>query len=619
MDVNGAAAPTVQADGAAADQLPQPIPSSTQPNANRRPTRRSHRLQRKAEREGWLSAQGPGYAGFTSAPSQTDSSFYNSTYNNNNMNPAQSQYSAGNSFMSQNPNSNMVNFGLASNYAVSNPSPFNQPPVLQQPQLLQMQFAQQMMMAQQIFGAAGNGSFFNNAGGMHQQPIRTMSTMVNAVMETSVTPTQDLNPSEATPDTAMQVEGNNDNEKNEKKKKKKKDKEKVKNKSSEQPRSKKKSNPVQPPETPVPRPSYLVQARREPKDLAFHQPLLIILDLNGTLLYRKNKKFPPQFVRRPALDYFLQRLTTRHAVMVWSSSQPETVNAICNRLFTEVQKEKLVTRWGRDKLGLDERQYYSKVQVYKELDKVWADEDIQSTYPQNRKLQTGRGIYNVLRRAPYTTYDMEMSGATSRCWDQSNTVLIDDSTIKAAANPYNILEVPEFTNEPNDDDTTVLKTVLAKITMLSKSNDVSARLRSWGEKGIKISRDEVLKESSASEEESSASGPETDSESKAGKEDNNKEMNMNNKEKGNDDNYVPPDDGLVYDTDNKIVPHNLSYEGTQALPKLRNRYRPRRRKLKRRKANKSLRRPKNPATDTDGDLIQTGFDASGAAVAAEVS
>uniref|UniRef100_A0A093VC84 Putative FCP1 likey domain-containing protein n=1 Tax=Talaromyces marneffei PM1 TaxID=1077442 RepID=A0A093VC84_TALMA len=239
-------------------------------------------------------------------------------------------------------------------------------------------------------------------------------------------------------------------------------------------------NKLEPPMTPLPLTSYLEQAAKEPLDLHFMQPLLVILDLNGTLLYRKRKAFPPKFIRRPALDYFLERLTSRHMVMVWSSSRRDTVDAICDEIFSTVQKQKL-----------DPEQFNNKVQVYKVLEKVWADKNIQAKFP-TKKSRAGKAAFNSLRYAPGLDEQTEMTGFMNKRWDQSNTVLIDDSTLKAAANPYNIIQVPEFTNVPNKNDQTVLKELLLKIRVLAKSNDVSRRLRSLGPEGIQLRREDIL-------------------------------------------------------------------------------------------------------------------------------
>lgn len=298
---------------------------------------------------------------------------------------------------------------------------------------------------------------------------------------------------------------------------------------------------VEAPMTPLPLKSYLEQAAKEPKDLHFMQPLLVILDLNGTLLYRRRKVFPPKFTRRPALNYFLERLTSRHEVMVWSSSRPETVDAICNEIFSTVQKEKLVARWSRDHLDLNKEQFNSKVQVYKVLEKVWADKDIQAKFP-TEKDRSGKAAFNAIRYTPGLDKETEMTGFLNKRWDQSNTVLIDDSTLKAAANPYNIIQVPEFTNVPNDNDNIVLKELLLKIRVLAKSNDVSRRLRSLGPEGVQIRREDVL----ASVSESEAEAQHIKQQEKKGE--------------GKGEKVVGPTE--VFETDNKIVPISLPPKGT---------------------------------------------------------
>lgn len=68
-------------------------------------------------------------------------------------------------------------------------------------------------------------------------------------------------------------------------------------------------------------------------------------------------------------------------------------------------------------MGLSLAQYGKRVQVYKQLQKVWADATVQSAHP-----------------------DAQAGGK----WDQGNTVLIDDSKEKARAEPCNLVEVPEF-------------------------------------------------------------------------------------------------------------------------------------------------------------------------------
>jgi hypothetical protein len=90
---------------------------------------------------------------------------------------------------------------------------------------------------------------------------------------------------------------------------------------------------------------------------------------------------------------------------------------MAERLLTPAQREKCVVIWARDRFGLSQDDYDSKVQVYKRLSKIWNDPAVRASHP-----------------------DAQHGGA----WDQSNTVLVDDSREKGRSEPYNILPIPEF-------------------------------------------------------------------------------------------------------------------------------------------------------------------------------
>ncbi|PLB49470.1 hypothetical protein P170DRAFT_464886 [Aspergillus steynii IBT 23096] len=216
----------------------------------------------------------------------------------------------------------------------------------------------------------------------------------------------------------------------------------------------KKKSQSKPLRTPSPSQGYLSQSSLPPTASQSPQPLLIILDLNGTLIYRKHRRLPPSFIRRAGLDNFLNTLLRDYKVMIWSSSQPETVNAVCEKLFPGDKRKALVAEWGRDKFNLPTDQYRAKIQVYKTLETVWADPKVQASYPSSQ-------------------------GNKSR-WDQTNTILIDDSKLKAASEPHNILEIPEFTNAP--DDPSIFPKVLRVLEILAKHDDASKVLRDWQSK-----------------------------------------------------------------------------------------------------------------------------------------
>lgn len=200
---------------------------------------------------------------------------------------------------------------------------------------------------------------------------------------------------------------------------------------------------------PVPRPKaeYLEQASRGPENLTSAQRLLVILDLNGTLLYRPRRGDPTRFIPRPNVVPFLEYLFAHHCVMVWSSAKPHNVDALLSRLISPEQRERLVAVWARDTLGLDKQQYDNKVQVYKQLHQVWAQ-----VTEQSGEAQDGR-------------------------WGQHNTVLLDDSKLKASSEPFNLVEVPEFGKHNLQTEKNVLGQVREFLEVLKMQKDVSASNR----------------------------------------------------------------------------------------------------------------------------------------------
>ncbi|KAF2640530.1 HAD-like protein [Massarina eburnea CBS 473.64] len=184
---------------------------------------------------------------------------------------------------------------------------------------------------------------------------------------------------------------------------------------------------------PEPTSQYRIQAMGEPEAVDPPTPKLVILDLNGTLLYRPSRKQPTKMIGRPYLTQFLNYLFENFSVMVWSSARPDNVKALVDTGLGPLQ-DQLVARWARDTLGLSPQHYNMNVQCYKNLDLVWDSE-------------VGKGF------------------------NQSNTILIDDSALKASAQPFNLLEIPEFTGESSPND--VLGEVAGYLELLRMQEDVS--------------------------------------------------------------------------------------------------------------------------------------------------
>jgi hypothetical protein len=229
---------------------------------------------------------------------------------------------------------------------------------------------------------------------------------------------------------------------------------------------------------PVPVPAatlqYLNQASLKPEEVPSKRPLLIILDLNGTLIHRKVRKFPPKFTKRAGMDHFLAALIKNYKVMVWSSSQPATVNAVCEQIFPGAMHDGLVAAWGRDEFGLTSRQYNNKIQVYKELHKVWQEPSIQGAFPGNEHLRTAKNLKSNQKKAANLP--------AGQRWDQTNTILVDDSKLKALSEPFNILEIPEFNDNPDVDESKIFAKVLHCLDICARHDDASKVLRTWNER-----------------------------------------------------------------------------------------------------------------------------------------
>ncbi|KAI1774190.1 HAD-like domain-containing protein [Hypoxylon cercidicola] len=203
----------------------------------------------------------------------------------------------------------------------------------------------------------------------------------------------------------------------------------------------------------VPEPSreYLVAASLPPFLLPQPRKILVVIDLNGTVLYRPNRRRDPSgFVERPHARAFLSYCLETFLVVIWSSAKPNNVQRMCDQLFTPAQRERIVAIWSRDRFGLSAEDYNGRVVCYKRLTTLWADPAVRASHPD--------------------------FAAAGKVWDQSNTVLIDDTPEKARSEPYNLVEVPEFAGEA-DERGHVLAQVHDYINACASQTDVSAYIR----------------------------------------------------------------------------------------------------------------------------------------------
>lgn len=197
----------------------------------------------------------------------------------------------------------------------------------------------------------------------------------------------------------------------------------------------------------VPEPSnaYIRQALIPPRTAPEPRHILVIIDLNGALIHRPDRKRPALYIARNSTDLFIDYLFSRFQVMVWSAARPNNVDMMCKQLFPGKSRQKLVAEWGRDRMGLSPADYNARTQVYKRLETVWNDRSIQACHPLRN--------YGV-------------------GWDQTNTVLMDDSAEKGRSHPYNLIKVPEFEGQKESED--VLRKVAEYLDDLLIQEDVSA-------------------------------------------------------------------------------------------------------------------------------------------------
>ena len=187
------------------------------------------------------------------------------------------------------------------------------------------------------------------------------------------------------------------------------------------------------PTTYIPKPTqdYILTTSLPPHRSTSPTMKLLILDLNGTLLYRPRN---PAIDRdsdmlqasmtptlRPHLQEFMSYIFKHFKVMFWSSATPRNVNSMITATTTPEQRAKIIATWARDTLGLSPEEYNKKSITFKDLQKVFADKDI-------RKASQGE-----------------------EGWDVGSTILLDDSVIKASFQLYNHVCVPEFVGGDQDD------------------------------------------------------------------------------------------------------------------------------------------------------------------------
>ncbi|KAG0377571.1 hypothetical protein BGX24_005876 [Mortierella sp. AD032] len=199
-------------------------------------------------------------------------------------------------------------------------------------------------------------------------------------------------------------------------------------------------------------------AHQQPVKLDTPKKLLVILDLNGTLFYSDDDHYKARsYTKRP---YFVQLLLFLYAncrVMIWSSATRQRVsNMVAAGGF--VGLEKMDRIWNREHLQLRLKDFNRKVLTLKDLEFVWREIESERSCAKPEQLLAG-GKYEFR-------------------FDQTNTVLIDDSPHKSQLQPHNCMIVPDFdkTRMQRGNDNELLK-VVHYIKELLYQDNVSAYMR----------------------------------------------------------------------------------------------------------------------------------------------
>ncbi|KAI2621625.1 HAD-like domain-containing protein [Hypoxylon sp. NC1633] len=200
---------------------------------------------------------------------------------------------------------------------------------------------------------------------------------------------------------------------------------------------------------PDPSPEYLATASLPPFQLPHARQILVAIDLNGTILHRPDRHRAFTFVERPYARTFLSYCVNTFKVVIWSSAKPVNVYKMCRQLLTEEDQQRCVAVWGRDRFGLTDTDYNTRVQCYKRLSFLWNDPVIAASHPES------------------------MLG---KRWSQADTLLVDDSFEKARSEPYNLISLPEFTGNQNESGF-ILPQVHDYINECARQTNISAYIR----------------------------------------------------------------------------------------------------------------------------------------------
>ncbi|OZJ05394.1 hypothetical protein BZG36_02018 [Bifiguratus adelaidae] len=224
-------------------------------------------------------------------------------------------------------------------------------------------------------------------------------------------------------------------------------------------------------------PEYLRHVDQQTTAGQMGRKKLLILDLNGTLFYRPRGSGPNRRIfNRPHIHTFLHYALSHYVVMVWSSAQAYNVDRMLDKFG--LYKHHVSAVWNRSSFNLSREEFKRKTLTIKDLNLVWKENDTTPFLRRNALLETTEASHmsndpSVSRHVPSDDMDGHVF-YPSHFFDQSNTVLLDDSPDKAQLQPYNAIHMPEFDGKRfhwgRDSE---LLSVIAYLEKLEKHDNVS--------------------------------------------------------------------------------------------------------------------------------------------------
>ncbi|KAH9815442.1 HAD-like domain-containing protein, partial [Melampsora americana] len=224
-------------------------------------------------------------------------------------------------------------------------------------------------------------------------------------------------------------------------------------------------------------------------------PPLLILDLNGTLIYRKK----PNSIIRPYVNEFFDYIFSKESigskeypnweVMIWSSAQKHNVRMMCDLLGIE-KRESSVTKNHSMNSNHHHHQTGSKDDILSNFENLTVQSN--DRIPQSnhhRDLNIKRSVIEIWDRSQMnlsqkdfnrkvsTTKDLNSIWTTIKYldpYDQSeyqygpkNTIIIDDSLEKLSLQPYNLCQIQEFKGSREDNELLEMIKTLKQIKLQS--------------------------------------------------------------------------------------------------------------------------------------------------------